>query len=393
MKRQTTISMILTLALFLGACGSRAAQAPTVVAQIPTSPPVLTKAPTPTAEPSPVPATPAEGLGGGGEGAFVVLVNYTFDPAKIMIADVATGAEQTVIDAPDLSPLSAIHVGGPFVFYSDQLNQIVRQVSFNGEATELPFISAGGPDFYFLPSPDGSQVAWGTTAFDPGGGTASRITFNIANSDGSNAKIVLDETLQDVSILPQPVQWSADGRYVYYTDLPYGIGGYILFGGGPDLKRINVETGEITEILPDTGCLCAMSVSPDGETVAVIKGIGPLEVVLHHIETGSERKAQIDEGHLQAGNILWSPDGATLIYTMAVSNFENPDAEQFAIVRVDAATLEQTSLVPDNDSLYNALLWPTPETIWANDKNGNGWMIDAATGEVRPAADGFGVVR
>jgi hypothetical protein len=380
---------ILILAVIMLVACNRSQSPPTVVIQLPTPTPI------PTLTPSPIPpaVTPAEGIGGGGEGAVVALVNYTFEPAKIMVVDAATGAEQTLLDAPGLSAFSLVYAGGPFVFYSEQFNQSVKRVDFEGNVIELPFISATGPDFYFLPAPDGNRVAWGTTAFDPNGGDGSHITFNVANVDGSEAKVLVDETIQNASILPQPIQWSADGRYVYYTDLPYGIGGYILFGGGPNLKRVEVATGEIAEIVPNTGCLCAMRVSPDGETVAVITGAGPLELVLRHIETGAERKVEIDGGHLQAGNVLWSPDGATLIYTMAVSNFDNPDAEKFAIVKVAAATLAQTILVADNESLYNALAWPISEGVWANDKNGAGWRIDVSTGALKQAEDGFGVVR
>jgi Tol biopolymer transport system component len=199
---------------------------------------------------------------------------------------------------------------------------------------------------------------------------------------GDDERTIIDEYLTDASILPQPMQWSSDGRYFYYTNSPYGIGGYILFGGGPDLTRVDVETGETLQILPDMGCLCPMRVSPDGKTVAYIPGSGTLNLVLHNIETGEERHTEIDPNHLQAGSILWSPDGATLIYTMAISNFENGEDEQYAIVRVDAGTLVQMVIVPDNTSLYEAVLWPTDGVVWVTDKDRNAWLMNPETGEL-----------
>jgi hypothetical protein len=156
-----------------------------------------------------------------------------------------------------------------------------------------------------------------------------------------------------------------------------------LFAGGPDLKRVDLQSGAVSEVVPDTtGCLCPMTVSPDGSSVAYIAGFGPLELVLRQVASGEERRAPIDANHLQAGNILWSPDGATLFYTMAVSNFENQASEKFAVVRVEVASLTQTIVLPDDERLLNTVLWPEASTLWLNDKLGNSWRMNAATGDL-----------
>ena len=381
------------------ACGGRAVP-PTVIIEMPTRVPTVAPAATlttaPTMEPAAVPATePPEGTGGGGEGAVVLLVDYKSDPPMIAIVDPATGAEQGSFAAPGLTELSSPRVGGPFVFYLDQSSQIVKRVGFEGSVTELRFITSGTDYFQgdYLPSSDGTVIAWGTSVFDTSGGNDTHITLNVANVDGSEQKAILDERLKDVSILPQPIQWSPDGKFLYYTDEPYGIGGYILFWGGPDLKRVDVQSGTITEILPDTGCLCPMTVSPDGTTVAYIAGYGPLELVLHDVATGDERRLSVDAGHLQAGDIVWSPDGKALVYTMAISNFENPESEKYAIARVDAATLSQTILIPDDQRLLQTAVWPTVNAVWLNDKDNNAWQMNPETGEVMLVEEGKRVVK
>jgi hypothetical protein len=394
--------LLLILALLLTACAQRQPETLVVVPPTakPTTAPTNTVAPTvlpPTETPEPLPtATPEpEGTGGGGVDTFVILANLRTDPAQLIVADPVTGDTISTFTAVGLTELSTVKVGGPFIFYLDSNTQKIMRVGFDGSATQLTFITEG-LDYFpgdFLPSPDGTLIAWGTNTFDPAGGNATRSLLKVANVDGSDEKVIYDETLDEESILPQPIQWSPDGSTFYYTDLPYGIGGYILFGGGPDLKKVDVASGAVTEVLPKTGCLCAMTVSPDGGMVASITGAGPLELLLHHVETGNERKLEIDAGHLQGGNILWSADGKTLLYTMAVSNFDNPEAEKYAVVKVNVETLEQTVMVADNESLYNTMMWVSDETVWLNDKDGNAWMMNAGTGGVKEAEAGFRVVR
>jgi hypothetical protein len=67
---------------------------------------------------------------------------------------------------------------------------------------------------------------------------------------------------------------------------------------------------------------------------------------------------------------------------MAISNFENGEDEQYAIVRVDAETLEQTVILPDNTSLYEAVLWPSDDVVWVTDKDRNAWLMNPDTGEL-----------
>lgn len=371
MKKRVGWLMLLAAAV---ACGGQAAP-PTVVVEIPTAVPAA--------------GTP-DGTGGGGEAAFVLLADYAPDPPLISVVDPATGVEQSSFSAPGLGELSSPRVGGPFLFYLDQSSQLVKRVGFDGAVTELRFITSGTDYFQgdYRPSPDGAMIVWGTSVFAPGAGNATQVTLKVANVDGSDERTILDETLQDVSILPQPFQWSPDGKYLYYTDEPYGIGGYILFWGGPDLKRVDAAAGGVTQILPDTGCLCAMAVSPDGATAAYITGSGPLELALYDIAAGNERRAPIDAGYLQAGDIVWSPDGRALVYTMAISNFENPDAERYAVVRVDVDVLSQTLLIPDDDRLLRTAAWPVAGAVWLNDKNGNSWRMNPATGDLVGQSEG-----
>jgi len=402
MKRFALPIALIVVALAATACASRvpATQVVLIPTRLPTAvaPPTDTAAP-PTAAPTAIPATqPPEGTGGGGEGQngpALVWRNVTGDPAVFTVADPASGATLTTFSVAGLAEWHGQWVGGDSVFYLDDANQVVHRVGFDGQVTDLPAVNSGGPTFEgaFLPSPDGARMAWGTSVFAPGNAAGdTHIQLKVANVDGSGEQTVLDEWLKDESILPTPMAWSPDGKSLYFSRVPYGIGGYILFWGGPNLYRADLTTGLIAEVLPEQGCLCAMAISPDGSTLAYMPGYDPIKLVLRDLSTGVERATDVDAAHMQAGSVLWSPDGKSLVYTMALSN---PDKEAYSIVRVDAATLAQTPLVQDDARLLETVAWTDANTVWLNAATAAGgvWRMDATTGAVTSVADGQRIVR
>lgn len=372
------------------ACSAGPQAAPTQVIEIPTAAPTAA-GPTEIAAATPA----AEGVGGGEAviDSAIVLADYKKDPPTLTVRDPVSAATMFTLAAPGLAEGWPQWVAGGYVFYLDQPTQRMRRIGFDGSSTELPFVNSGGQFFEgdFLPSPDGARIAWGTSVFDPSGTAGdTHIQFKVANVDGSGKTVLLDQWLKDRSILPSPWQWSPDGRHLYFSNLPYGIGGYILFSGGPDLQQVDLATGAIKEILPDRGCLCAMSLSPDDTTVAYIPGIDPLRLVLRDVATGAERQTDLAAGHMQGGDIVWSPDGAALMFTLAISN---PEAEAYSIVRVEASTLAQTTLIRDDARLLRTMAWPEAGVVWLNDKDGNAWQMDAVSGAVVQKSSGQPVVK
>ncbi|MBI3242698.1 MAG: hypothetical protein HYZ49_10440 [Chloroflexi bacterium] len=438
MKRQTTMRVLsLLVAVTLAACGGGAQVPPTLVVEIPTSssgsaatnaPPTATteaatattRAPagqgTATQSSSGQPSaatvvaatnavsttaasspTPAEGVGGGGgaqgiDGSIVVLANFSIDPPQLTAVDPATGEAEAIFSAPGLRESFSQWVADGYLFYIDDETQVVKRVAFDNTLTELPFVNSGGELFegQFLPSPNGERIAWGTSVFEPHPEGDTHIQLKAANADGSDEQFILDKRLPDEAILPQPIGWSPEGRYLYFTNPLYGIGGYILFFGGSDLQQADLKTGLVKEILPNMDCLCAMSLSPDGSTVAYIPGVEQLELVLHDVASGAEQRVPIDVDHHQAGGIIWSPDGGLLMYTMAVGN---PDSEAYSVVKVDVATMSQTVLIQDDDRLLQTILWPVTDTVWLNDASGSAWRMDTESGALTKADVPGGVVR
>ncbi len=134
-----------------------------------------------------------------------------------------------------------------------------------------------GKDFHdlvFVQSP----TIYGLAVF-PGGGTSpSRLawatqisgdnqssTIKISSLDGTYFDTLLTQDAPDPLSQLMAQFFSADGQWLYFSKEPLGIGGYILFGGGSNLYKINVTTKEVIEVIPAelsdgaAGCLDAIS--------------------------------------------------------------------------------------------------------------------------------------
>lgn len=170
--------------------------------------------------------------------------------------------------------------------------------------------------------------------------------------------------------LPMPFHWSKDGTAFYYTNRPVP-GGCGLFVNGGDLVRVDLATGQSEQVVPDVGLW--LSLAPDEQTLAYI-GYGGRGLVLRDA-AGNEREQPLDYGPkpYQAGKILWSPDQKTLVYTVAHNPCAGGVAEATSLVRVDAATLEQTTLIPEDPRLFTTVEWTEPGRVLLLDKDGKRW--------------------
>lgn len=128
-----------------------------------------------------------------------------------------------------------------------------------------------------------------------------------------------------------------------------------MFVNGSDLHQVDLTNGHTIEIVPSG--VWWLSLSPDETMVAYIRWNGAaLDLILHDLATGAERLTQLEAKYSQAGDIVWSPNGETLILTMASHPCEADWAQ--SVVRVDVATLSQTSLIRDDERLFSTVEWP-----------------------------------
>jgi len=232
---------------------------------------------------------------------------------------------------------------------------------------------------------DGAWTADGLAAFPKEGEEHYYTQLKIARADGTLTWVVVDvwSPLALGYTTPQPLYWSQDGRYLYFTNRPVPDG-CALFVNGSDLQRVDLTDGSVTEIVPHVGFW--LSLSPDETTLAYI-GYGDRGLVLRDLATGQERATQVnaEAEDSQMGHIVWSPDGTALMLTVAINPCSPAEQRANSIVRVEVETSSQTRLICQDSRLFTTAAWPTPERALLKDKDGNDWWMNTATDDVTPS--------
>jgi ABC-type transport system involved in multi-copper enzyme maturation permease subunit len=230
-------------------------------------------------------------------------------------------------------------------------------------------------------SPDGKWGVQGLVAFPVNGGGDYYTQLKVKETEGTAEWTPVDEWSQ-LGLgytTPRPFHWSRDGRFLYFTNkpVPDGCG---VFVNGSDLHRVDLSDGRVTEVVPSSGLW--LSLSPDEMTLAYI-GYGDRGLVLRDLATGAERETKLNPGQdYAAGHIIWSPDGTALVLTLAIRPCSTDWAESVSVMRVEVATLEQTTLIHEDRRLFTTVEWPILDKVLLSDDGGNLWWMDSRTGQV-----------
>jgi len=178
---------------------------------------------------------------------------------------------------------------------------------------------------------------------------------------------------------PQPLHWSKDRRYLYFTNRPVPDG-CALFVNGSDLRRLDLRDGSVTEIVPSVGL--ALSLSPDEATLAYV-GYGNRGLILRELATGKEQSVNMDDSvQGSIGSLVWSPDGTALMLTAAFPKCGPEDQRVHVIVRVDVATRSATTLIVQDTRRLTTTEWPEAGRVVLTDGNGDRWGMDPVTGQM-----------
>ena len=240
-------------------------------------------------------------------------------------------------------------------------------------------------------SSDGKWVAVGLVAIPPenGSGKLAYVRLMVFSADGKTHWTIIDHW-QELGLgfpMPEPLKWSQDSQYFYFTHrvTPDGCS---VFPFLTDLQRVSLEDGTVSELLPQTALTLALS--PDESKVAYLRS-GESGLVLRDLNTKEVRETKIDPGRdFNAGNILWSPDGKSLTLTVAINPCmgdavasRTVQAQSTSILLVDAKTLQQKVLIKEDPRLFVTWQWKEPERITLTDGRENAlWYLNVNTGEI-----------
>ncbi len=262
-----------------------------------------------------------------------------------------------------------------FLPYGGATNGYAYVLDFSTQSKAVSINENGSQDLAFIQNPNYGlaiwrgdanaqpKLAWGT---QPTAADASS-SLMVSNLDGSNPQTLLVMPV-DAS---QPMQllaefWSADGQSLYYSQEPYGIGGYIPFGGASSLYKIDLASKQVTELIPMAAssgpmtCLDALS----GDYMLVADHC--TEKVLTIRDLTSAKTTTINPpdgltGIRLLGSARFSPDGKRVAFAMAKGD---PSGEQGWVAVSDGLSgASKLLLTGQPGSYYTVAGWLNDDTL------------------------------
>lgn len=160
--------------------------------------------------------------------------------------------------------------------------------------------------------------------------------------------------------------FSADGQWLYFSKEPMGLGGYILFGGGSNLYKINIATKQVEEVIPQGSSAdpqaCLDAISADYRYVA--DHCAQNTIAIRDLTSGGTTTIQPPSdlsGYGFVGSARFSPDGSRVAYALAKGD---QNAEQGWVAVSDSLSGgSRMILTAQAGSYYTVAGWLDDQTI------------------------------
>jgi Ig-like domain from next to BRCA1 gene/WD40-like Beta Propeller Repeat len=240
------------------------------------------------------------------------------------------------------------------------------------------------------------RLAWATQNL--GGDSSS--TIKLSNPDGTQFDTLLT---QDALNPPSQLMvefFSADGQWLYFSKEPVGLGGYILFSGGSNLYKINIDTKKVSEVIPQVSTsgpqACLDAISADYRYVA--DHCAQNTIAIRNLTSGETTIIQPPTdltGYGFVGSARFSPDGSRVAYALGKGD---QNAEQgWVAVSEGLNGGSKLILTSQAGSYYTVAGWLDDQTLLVQTTNpldcspfckSELWTIKVDGSEARKVADG-----
>jgi hypothetical protein len=350
--------VLILFALIFSGCAQTTAQ-PTIVpttapTEAATAQPTETPAPVEPTE-TPVPVEPAETW---------VYVDIMPDLSGTTMTwiDSLSGAANSVP-----APGTRYQVLGEWVYYQEGTNGTVHRVNGAGQDERFDFMDIL-EDYWdtvdWAISPDETKIVWNRISFEAEGYEVTLTSdLHIATIATGETRLLTTYVVHEHQILT-PWGFSPDGSQVFVYLQPYGIGSLFAVYGA--FSVLDVATGQITPLpdpmasQPETTMGGPAALSDDGARLArfgyvYVEGEG-FKINLTELASGqtTEIPTTISAalGIVRVGDGMFSPDGSTLIYTVAYGDM---GSETFALFQVELTTGTERELLTPQPTRYRVV--------------------------------------
>ncbi len=263
------------------------------------------------------------------------------------------------------APGTKYQVLGEWVYYQEGINGTVHRVNRAGQDERFDFMDI--PEDYYegvdwVISPDGTQIVWKRSFFETG---VSDFTLTselyVATIATGEMRLLTRQVIHEHRTLT-PWGFSPDGSQVFVYQQPYGIG--VLFPIYGEFSVLDVATGQLTPLpdpmapQPKTTMGGAAALSDDGARLARFGHTESEGFTVNLTELASGQTTEIpitistDLGPVRCGDAVFSPDGSTLVYTVAYGDM---GSETFALFQVDFTTGTQRELLTPRPTRYKVV--------------------------------------
>jgi hypothetical protein len=186
----------------------------------------------------------------------------------------------------------------------------------------LPFVGTNVTGLAAWPgqTAQNALLAWGTFT---GTGSTTYANLMVSTPDGSNTRVMVTETNSMMLPILLPLRWSQDGRRLFYSSEPSGLGGYILFDGFSSLYGLDVATGVTTTLIPKfkLGMICMDYLANDASMVVHHCGNKAITVLnLTNNQSSTIKPPAVITDAAALGSARFSPDHSRVAYALARHN-------------------------------------------------------------------------
>ena len=174
-----------------------------------------------------------------------------------------------------------------------------------------------------------------------------------------------------------PYYWTSDGQHLYLS-IQRGVSGPIYYSAGWGLISLDLENGDIVEILsPNPHQWYSFSLSPGGKYLAYIaQPAKPLSVNVINLETSEINTYNLLTAYDQAGNILWSPDMSKIVLGQAIVDYEGSKPDTFSVEMIDVTNNTRENLVADSSIEIIPKQWAEKDAIEFYSLDGKTWIFN-----------------